>query len=168
MAEDTPLIPLEDARGRMAEVIDLAGIRLERGRPPYGAKPCEHARLVFDAGDRRVWCQDCERSIDNFDAFMVLATKFRKMVADVRQMNHQAEQARAATLVRRAAKEIDTIWGRKMAFGCPHCSEGLLPEDFLGGRSLMSMEILRARRERDGRAAASAEVPPSNKGPRHG
>ena len=147
--DDMPLVPDSDGKPFSAEVIDLAGIRVEWGRPASFTKRCDHRSLVFNRDERRVWCKDCERTLDGFDAFMVLNAGFTKIVQAANHKLAKAEEALTSTLVRRAAKEIDRTWRSKLAPMCPHCRQGLLPEDFERGPGAVSMELLRAKREKD-------------------
>lgn len=148
MADD-PIDPRPDATPLWAEVVDLAEVRVQFGLPRNRHDRCPHRRLTYNVEDRRVWCQDCERSIDSFDAFMVLVRNFAAMERAARAKMEKAEEARDAHLGRRAAKELDRAWsGRQMAVACPHCRGGLLPEDFDRGVAATSREIELARRAR--------------------
>ncbi|NFV79979.1 hypothetical protein [Magnetospirillum aberrantis] len=136
---------------RWAEVINLADVRVQFGRPRYpGGRVCDHRSMFYNVEDRRVWCRDCEKTIDGFDAFLVLVKHFAAMERAARHKLDQAAAAEKAHLGRRAAKELDHAWsGRQMAVACPHCRGGLLPEDFTErGISATSREIELARRNR--------------------
>jgi ribosomal protein S27E len=148
---DPPLIVRDDMTPFGAQVIDLANVRIQFGVPdPKRGRPCDHLNLLYSTAERRVWCEDCTRTIDNFDAFMVFTKYFREMEAAARAKMAVAKQAEAATINRRAAKVIDSAWsGHQMAVCCPRCGGGLLPEDFAFGVSQVSAEIERARRKRE-------------------
>lgn len=146
---DEPLHPFPEASPLWAEVIDLADMRVQFGRPRYPTKICEHRKLIYDPKERRVWCQDCERTIDGFDAFMTLTRQFTEMVKAAQRLFRQAKEARDSHIGRIAAKKLDKAWsGNVMAVACPHCRGGLLPEDFEGGASVTSRDIEIARRGR--------------------
>lgn len=152
---DDPIEPCESEGHYVAEVIDLAGIRVQWGLPKVRAPhACRHVNLTYSSEQRRVWCKDCERTIENFDAFMVLVNGHREMVADARHKSAQAAVAMTATIHRRATKAIDRIWsGHVMAICCPHCQGGLLPEDFadgIGSQISREFEIARRRRAQKG------------------
>lgn len=154
---DEPIIPHETGGGYVATVIDLAGIRIQRGHSkiPRGGT-CPHKAMTYDPRDRRVWCKDCERTIDNFDAFAILAANFEAMERQVKSKLSEANAAMQSAVRRRATKAIDHAWsGNVMAICCPHCRGGLLPEDFLSGGMRTSRELEMARRKR----AAAAPVP---------
>lgn len=130
--------------------IDLAEMRIKFGRPAPGpVKLCEHRTLIYSTSDRRVWCEDCERTVDNFDAFKTVVDHFHAMERQARAKLRNAEEAEKAVIHRRAAKVFDRAWsGRQMAVCCPHCRGALLPEDFQHGGLQVSAEIERARRAR--------------------
>lgn len=133
-------------------VIDLADVRVERGIPRNRHSRCKHKRLLYESSDRRVWCRDCEREVEAFDAFMTLVDNFGAMTREVKRQQHEAEEAAKAHVHRKAARNLSLAWSGKtpMAVACPHCSRGLLPEDFEGGGSQVSKDIEMARRAREG------------------
>ena len=142
---DRPIIPFPDSEEGWSNVVDLAGFRVERGTSK--GILCQHKKLIYDSRERRIWCRDCEQTVEAFDAFMALANNLSRMVSAAKNMQDQAEQAKKAHIVRRSAKNIDQIWGRKHVPFCPHCRGGLLPEDF-ESPSMGSMEMEIMRREK--------------------
>lgn len=148
-SSDEPIDPTPDSQPRVAEVIDLDGVRIQWGLPrgPWLSR-CKHQNLTYSSEEHRVWCQDCKRTIENFDAFMVLVNRFQRMEADARSKIAKANEAMAATVIRRAAKAVDKAWMGDRAIGCPHCQGGILADDFANGTVLMSREYELARRNR--------------------
>ncbi|MGA0604931.1 hypothetical protein ACO2Q0_02940 [Phenylobacterium sp. VNQ135] len=148
--KEPPLIADEGSTPFGSPVIDFAEMRIKFGRPPQGRiKTCEHKSLIYSTADRRVWCEDCERTVDSFDAFKTLVDHFHAMERAAAGKLRAAKEAVAAVVHRKAAKVFDRAWsGRQMAVCCPHCRRGLLPEDFDHGGSQVSAEIERARRAR--------------------
>lgn len=148
MEEKDPPIEAQNFLGGV-RVIDFGDIRVARGlsRRPYTG--CKHHNLVYDNKERRVWCKDCERDIEPFDAFLSLVENFHAAFGAFERMKQEAEKARAHNIHLIACKELERAWrGRTMAVGCPHCRAGLLPEDFKrGGISMCSAEIERQRRK---------------------
>lgn len=132
----------------MADVISLAEVRVARGWTR--GKVCEHRSLVYSSKERRIECKDCDQPVDGFDAFMTLCRHFDAMEKAAKNREHKTKAGLEAVIVRRAAKEIDRTWGRKMAPQCPHCRRGLLPEDFANGAAgCVGGEWEAARREKD-------------------
>jgi hypothetical protein len=142
---DDPLTPF-------GEVIDLAGVRMQRGYSLSTAPKCKHLNLRYEhtLKERRVWCADCERDLDPFDALMVLADHLHDMLNAAKHMRQKAAEAVQAVARLRAVKALDKAWsGNVMAVDCPHCRGGLLPEDFVtGGVGQQSRELELARRAR--------------------
>ena len=138
--------PIEEQPYIEPQVIDLGDVRVARGmsRRPYSA--CEHRRLCYDSQERRVWCADCETTLDGFDGFLVLTKYFQAMTNAANRMVAEAKEAREAVIHRIAARKVEQIWRAKMAVTCPHCHRGILPGDSLGG---VCPDFERARRERD-------------------
>lgn len=132
------------------KVVDFGEMRVARGLSRRPFTTCRHVNLVYDNKERRVWCKDCERNIDPFDAFLALTENYNTAYGHYAKMKETALEARNYNLHLIAAKNIEKAWrGRTMAIGCPHCSTGLLPEDFTkGGLSMCSAEIERMRRKK--------------------
>lgn len=126
---------IEPPKDGSDNIIDLAGVRIQWGRTKTKYRErCEHKSMVYDQGERRVWCEDCSRTIDNFDALMVLVRHFSKMLAEAKSKIYKANEHFGKSARLRATKALDRIWsGRTMAVQCPHCKKGLLPDDFADG-----------------------------------
>ncbi len=127
-----PVVPQEYLHG--TTVVDIGDIRVARGmsRRPYSS--CKHKHLVYDDRERRIWCQDCERDIEPFDAFKRLVEHNAAAWAKIERRMKEVEAAEAATLRSRAAKALDDVWRRRnMVPVCPTCTQGLLPEMFANG-----------------------------------
>ena len=160
---DEPLVPLATSGKYTANVVDLAGVRLRCGAPKDTlVAACAHKDLIYDQKDRRIWCCSCEKSIDNFDAVMLLVSYFNRMTGDLARRQHAVDTTMNSSLNRRAAKAIDRAWsGKSMAVACPHCRYGILPEDFERGVPLMTsreIEIQRRKTQADSQKAGLAEV----------
>lgn len=149
--KDPPLDPVTDSSRYLAEVIDLSGVRVRLGRTSYKIKKCEHKKLIYCQSERRIWCEDCDRTIDSFDGFMTLTNHFAGMLSQAKSLTAKAVEAMKSTARLRATKELDRIWGRSMAPCCPNCKHGLLPEDFADGAAgTYSAEFVRASRAKNG------------------
>lgn len=151
--EDHRSNPIEENPGATpygSPVIDFGEMRIAFGLPKFHHKICRHTRLVYNIRERRVWCDDCESTVDGFDAFMTITTHFHGMERAAQLRLAQAEEAKKATIVKRATKNIDRAWNRQrpMAICCTHCGGGLLPEDFESGGSAVSRDLELARRKR--------------------
>lgn len=135
-------------------VVDIGDYRVARGlsRRPFSG--CPHKRLTYDEKERRVWCQDCERDVEPFDALMLIVEgldRENKRLDARRKRLDDAEQEGLRSL---AAKEVDSVWRkRRYVPACPSCGEGLFPEDFKNGcMTQLGREYAEARRRRTAKA----------------
>lgn len=115
-------------------VVDFGDVRVARGlsRRPFSG--CKHKRLRYDTRERRIWCADCERDIEGFEAFALLAERAHEVDTRLKAWAEEVKAAEAFQLRSRAAKKIDEVWrGRSLVPCCPHCNRGLLPEHFANG-----------------------------------
>lgn len=145
--KDPPIEPQEYVGG--VRVVDIGDARVSRGmsRRPYAS--CSHRHLHYDSQERRVWCPDCEKNIDPFDAFTKLVEHFHQATGRLKRREAAIVDSESHTLISRAAKRVDEAWrSRTTAPGCPSCHEALLPEDFADGiKSRKSLELARAKRK---------------------
>lgn len=140
-----PIDPQEFRWG--VNVVDIGDVRVSRGLTRRGREACKHKALSYDNVERRIWCRDCERDVEGFDAFVILAEAFDNAAKKLESRQRAIKEAEERTLRRRAAKVLDEAWSsRSMAPVCPHCSEGLLPEDVVGGVGMVNCEMIRRRR----------------------
>lgn len=148
-AKDPPIKPQNYLGG--VRVVDFGEARIQRGLTRRPQSTCEHHSLLYDDRERRIWCSDCETTVEAFDAFSILVENH---IATTKHFDRMREEAKAASehvfhLI--AARNVEKAWrGRTMAIDCPHCSRGLLPEDFYHsvGRQ-RSAEIERQRRKNE-------------------
>ncbi len=133
-------------------VVNIGDLRVARGLTRRPAASCRHVRLNYDPRERRIWCKDCEKDVDAFDAFCLLTEQYHlayERLQDDRQKLTEAQAFNCRTI---AAKNIDEAWRkRKLVPACPHCSNGLFPEDFVKGVGMVGREFALARRKVTGR-----------------
>jgi hypothetical protein len=138
-SKDPPLEVPPDGGCYLSEVVDLASVRIRLGRMPFKAKVCEHRSLLYSPTERRVWCEDCERTVDNFDAFLIFTRKFEEMLSEARHKMQVADEAMKSSVRRRATKQLDRAWG-KMAVCYPIATAACFPKISLEAR-LCAREI---------------------------
>jgi Zn finger protein HypA/HybF involved in hydrogenase expression len=143
---DPPIEPQQFLGG--VKVVDIGDLRVARGLSRRPQSACRHRRLHYDAQERRVWCADCEHTVEGFDAFSTLVEYYNGALNRLENREAAVIEAETKALVSRAAKAVDDTWRRhKMAPCCPTCGGGLLPEDFADGvKSRVGREYERARR----------------------
>lgn len=130
--KDPPIEPQEYLSG--LKVVDIGDLRVARGlsRRPHSA--CKHSNLVFDTHERRIWCKDCEHDVESFDAFAGLVEQYSRAVDNLNRRSEAVVAAEKHALRSLAAKAVDEAWrSRNMVPACPHCGQGLFPEDFKHG-----------------------------------
>lgn len=143
--KDTPITPLDYCYGQL--VIDIGDLRVARGKSRRPFSGCKHLRLVYDREERRIWCRDCERDVEAFDAFILEAERAHAFYADNQKRAKELAEAETFQIRTRAAKKLDEAWrSRTMAPCCPHCNRGILPEDVMRGLSGVGIEYERRRR----------------------
>jgi hypothetical protein len=106
-SKDPPLEVLPHGGCYLSEVVDLASVRIRLRRTLFKAKVCEHRPLIYSPTERRVWCEDCERTIDDFDAFVIFTRKFEDMLREARHKMQVADEAMKSSVRRRATKQLD-------------------------------------------------------------
>lgn len=128
-------------------VVDIGDIRVSRGMTRRPISSCSHRRMAYDPRERRIWCKDCEKDVDPFDAFKNLCENYHAAHEDLKRQRKEIEEAAQFQCRSIAAKAVDQAWrSRKMVPSCPHCMNGLLPEDFVKGVGMVSREFAVARR----------------------
>lgn len=145
---DVPVEPAKFYEGDEAKVVDIGNMRITRGMTRRPRSSCRHMNIVYDATERRVWCCDCETDVQPFDALVQIAEYFHGEKAMLKRREHEVEQVEKFKARSIAAKAVDVIWrSGKFLPSCPHCHQGLFPEDFKGERTkIIGREFAEARR----------------------
>ncbi|MAL97173.1 MAG: hypothetical protein CL583_01865 [Alteromonadaceae bacterium] len=129
-------------------VVDIGDVRVARGKTRWQRQVCPHNNMTFDQTERRIWCDDCEDDVDVFDAYCRLVECHESAWKRIERAWTEVKEALDLNLISRAAKAMDKVWrSRRMVPNCPHCGEGLLPEDVLSAKSASSAELTRRKRE---------------------
>jgi hypothetical protein len=119
-------------------VVDIGDYRVSRGQTRREYTGCPHRRLTYDQAERRIWCRDCERDIESFDAFMKIVEGVSAAIKKIDAREKRVAEAEAFQARSLAAKALDKAWRkRRMVPACPHCRMGLFPEDFKNGVTAM-------------------------------
>lgn len=140
-----PIVPEKYISG--TTVVDLGDVRVTRGLTRRPASLCRHPQLRYDPKERRIWCPDCERDIDPFDAFVQILDGYDASVKRLRAKAEQIKEAEAFAVRSIAARHMDKAWrSRTMVPACPSCGNGLFPEDFRTQPTMVGRDFARARR----------------------
>ena len=130
-------------------VVNIGDYRVSRGMTRRAFSGCQHHRVTYDKSERRIWCRDCERDVEPFDAFVGLAENYDRVRKSMDREREEIREAAKFNVRSLAAKAIDKEWrARKTVPICPHCSSGLFPEDFKNGIGTAGREYAEAARNR--------------------
>lgn len=150
MAEDTPKDPAIEPHEYLygVKVVDIGDLRVARGMSRRPATSCKHRNMRYDSSERRIWCPDCEQNVDAFDAFTQLVEMFSRAKEAHDRREQHLKEAETFQIRSLAAKEIDKAWRSKNSVpACPHCRQGLFPEDFKDGiKCSLGRDYAEARR----------------------
>ncbi len=142
---DAPIDPQDYLYG--PKVVQIDDLRVARGLTRRPASSCRHKQLVYDQSERRVWCKDCETDVEPFDAFFGVVQVWEQASNQHKRRERELAATEAFTIISRAAKVMDQAWRKKsMVPLCPHCGDGLLPGDVVGGVAMAGREMIERRR----------------------
>ncbi|MCK5013239.1 MAG: hypothetical protein KAS66_05425 [Candidatus Omnitrophica bacterium] len=151
MTDETTDPPIEE-RGYIAglTVVDIGDYRISRGMTRRPKSGCRHIRVVYDDKERRIWCSDCEHDVEPFDAFVTLAGFIDGVYKNLNKRAKALKEAEAFQVRSIAAQQIDKAWRKRSTVpGCPHCGQGLFPEDFKNGiKTTLGRDYAEAQRNR--------------------
>ncbi len=130
-------------------VVDIGDIRVSRGLTRRPTSSCTHRRMTYDHKERRIWCRDCEKDVDPFDAFVKLTEQYHFAFESLQQRRKELDEAERFQCRSIAAKELDKAWRHKqMVPACPHCGNGLFPEQFKNGIGMLGKDYALAKLKR--------------------
>lgn len=142
--DDRPIEPQDYLSG--VRVVDIGDLRVARGMTRRPKSSCKHLRLVYDEKERRIYCEDCRTDVPAFDAFVGLVERWKENMDAAQRLLDDAREANAFAARGLAAKELDRAWRKKtMVPSCPHCRNGLFPEDFVKGVTMMGRDYALSR-----------------------
>jgi hypothetical protein len=131
-------------------IVDIGDIRVARGLTRRHHASCPHRNLVYDNSERRIWCKDCERDVEAFDAFEQIVSQYSGALSALERREVRLREAETFQVRSLAAKQIDKAWRhRKMVPACPHCKHGLFPENFKHGCDMLGRDYATALANRD-------------------
>ena len=137
---DVPIEPDSFVAG--VKVVDIGDLRVARGRTRRERSVCPHRQLVYDNQERRIWCEDCESTVDPFDAFIGLVEQFHAAEQAIRRRQHEVAEAEAFSLRSRAAKAMDDMYRKRTSVPCcPKCNFPLMPERVVLGLPSMGRDF---------------------------
>lgn len=147
MADDKdPPIEAQNFLGGV-RVVNIGDVRVARGLSRRHHSSCPHSHMIYDNSERRIWCPDCERDVEGYDAFALLVEGYHRAVTAVERREEAISQVEKFKMRSIAAKKLDEAWRhQKMVPCCPHCKNALMPEDFKRGVSMLGKNYVEARK----------------------
>lgn len=140
---DPPIEPQNFVSG--VTVVDIGDVRVARGLTRRHYSSCPHRQLIYDRQERRVWCKDCERDVEPFDAFLQLIEGYSAALGEVARREEAIKEVEQFKMRSIAAKRMDEAWrSRTMVPACPHCWMGLFPEHFKHGPTMLGRDYAQA------------------------
>jgi Zn finger protein HypA/HybF involved in hydrogenase expression len=128
-------------------VVDIGDLRVARGMTRRPFSSCRHASLNYDPKERRIWCKDCEKDVEAFDAFTALVEQYDRAYKHITKRIQEVDEAARFQCRLIATKTIEEAWrSRKMVPACPSCGNGLFPEDFKTRPTMLGRNFAMARR----------------------
>jgi hypothetical protein len=146
--DNTPVSKVDFLHG--VKVVDIGDMRVSRGMTRRSRATCRHLHLTYCDTERRIFCDDCQQTITGYDAFISMVEFFDRQIQHLKAIDKKIKEAQEHNLRRLVTKALDDEWQKHASIPCcPHCSAGLLPDDFLTKRiRTTSKEMEMARRKR--------------------
>lgn len=131
---------------------------------------CKHKSVAIDPSDGTLDCQECGKSLNPFTVLLNYVNSWAEIAKWREECKAAAQAQREKALLTwntyrawrphlRAAQYIEKQWRSRMAPCCPHCGNGLLPEDFLEGRDRGSRGRSYELEMRTSKSAATVSSP---------
>ena len=133
----------------MADIIDIGDWKIHRrGQHRIETEgDCDHRHVELDERGDVVRCVKCGTQLSAFWALSMIAEEYNRALSKLERRRQALIEAKEKGLHLLAARKVEKAWRRRdMVPACPHCGEGILPEDGLGN-SLINLAIVLRRRE---------------------
>lgn len=146
--DDVPIEKVDYLYGM--KVVNIDDFLIARGQSKRSYEKCAHRHMNYDTSERRIFCEDCKKTVSSFDAFVAIAEIWHKAHSQHEQREIRIKEAEKYNLQRLATKALDDEFKKHSTIPCcPHCNTGLLPDDFIGRRiKTTGKDIEIARRKR--------------------
>lgn len=131
----------------LSNVISVGDFSVLKKERKYGDKPCLHRTITLDDNGQIVTCCDCGQQIDAYWALNEFSKLWKKLTEQLKSREEYLRKEKEAILYRIAAKKVDKVWRTKnLVPTCPHCGEGISPEDGFGNAAI-NKRVDEARRK---------------------
>jgi hypothetical protein len=119
----------------MAEIINIGDMLIQRklGTRSSQEAECDHKQVELDDKGDIVRCMKCTIQLSAFWVLEMLASEYARASAKLEREKDALVAAKAQGLHLLAARKVEAVWRSRSAVPCcPHCGNGILPEDGLG------------------------------------
>lgn len=140
--DDTPIEPIDPDN-----VLQFEDIVVRQGVSKR--KRCLHRQLTYDSRERRVYCEDCHQTIESFDAFLLLISRYNLVTGNLRKKKEELEKTIEKNIHHISAYKLEKIWEKGVLLPtCPSCKTGILPEDIMNADYVgRNYELARRRKQ---------------------
>lgn len=146
--DNAPIEPQDYLYG--LKVVELDNIRIARGKTKRSYEKCNHLHMVIDDNERRVFCEDCQMAITAFDGLMALFKNWGRIVESLDRRSEEVRAAEKYSIRRIATKAIDSEFMKAYTVPCcPHCNEGLIPDDFTKIKRASKSLVMQKRKNQE-------------------
>lgn len=130
------------------DIINIDDWKIQRlGQHRIAAEgDCDHKHIELDERGDIVRCMKCGIQLSAFWALKMLSDTYNQSLSRLKRERQALTEAKEKDLHLLAARKVERAWRRRdMTPACPHCGEGILPEDGLGNSLINRAMVLRKR-----------------------
>ena len=142
----------------MSNVVQLGEYRFtHKARSYFDRTQCQHKRTELDDNGNIVMCLDCGKQVDAYFVLRLLTEDWGRVQEQIWATQSRVNEEKAKHIHLIAARKVEQAWrDRRHVPTCPHCGEGISPNDGFG-HGLISKQIDAARREHRATLRAQAQ-----------
>lgn len=146
-------------------VVNIDDLRITRQRDnKWKREACKHLHLTFDDNGEIIECDDCGKQIGGYWAVLMLAERYAEAWNKLQAGSEALARAKSEGVHLLAARKVERAWrSRSMVPCCPHCGQGIGPNEGFG-ETMINAEMERRRRQ----VAAASMSPDLAAGGREG
>jgi len=132
----------------MADVIQIGEWQVQRkNKYEYHTREeCNHNHIELDSCGDIVRCMKCGVQISAFWALEMLSDQYNLALNKLQRDRNALTKAKESETHLLAARKVESVWrSRTMVPACPHCGNGIFPDDGLGNTRINREIELRRR-----------------------
>ena len=116
-------------------VVHLGDFAIKRKDSKFAyPKTCQHLNLTLDDHGQTVKCDDCGDQVSAYWAITSMAAHVDREWKKINSAFEKLKKDQQSAIHLTAARKVEAAWRKRdMLPCCPHCGEGIAPEDGFGG-----------------------------------